>query len=234
MTMTEAHMPLIAAHRGASKAETENTVAAFTRAVEMGADMVELDVRLTADEVMVVHHDPVIEGLGPISNLTAGKLPPHVPTLAAALDACAALQVNIEIKSDPSEPGYDPTHKLTNLVMAALKSDVRRTGYIISSFDRAVVDLVRSIDPTIATGFLYSFSARPGRLIESCVNSGYQAIHPHHVPLTKRTVAIANEAGLAVNTWTVDDPDRMKILAKWGVSTVITNVPDVAKMSLFP
>jgi glycerophosphoryl diester phosphodiesterase len=230
--MAKSVSPLIAAHRGASKAEKENTIAAFTRAVEMGADMVELDVRLTLDHVMVIHHDPIITGLGAIATLRAAELPADVTTLAAALDACGLLRVNIEIKSDPTEPGYDPEHRLTHLVMDLLKSDSRCDRFIISSFDRAVVDLCRTLDPHLATGFLYTFSTRPGRLIESCAKSGYQAIHPHHVSLTPRTVNIAQDAGLAVNTWTVDDADRMRTLAKWGVQTIITNVPDIAREAL--
>jgi glycerophosphoryl diester phosphodiesterase len=226
--------PLIAAHRGASKAEKENTIAAFTRAVEMGADMVELDVRLTADQVMVIHHDPIIKGVGVIADLQVKELPPDVTSLSAALDACGPLQVNIEIKSDPTEPGYDPDHRLTHLVMDFLKSDARCDRYIISSFDRAVIDLCRARDPELATGFLYTFTPRPGRLIESCARSGYKAIHPHHASLTPRTVKMATDANLAVNTWTVDDVDRMRTLAKWGVQTIITNVPDVAREAFLP
>jgi glycerophosphoryl diester phosphodiesterase len=227
--MSAVPTPLIAAHRGASKAQRENTVSAFETAVAMGADMIELDVRWTADKQLVVHHDPVIEGLGPICKSTAAELPKHVPTLDAALDACGLLQVNVEIKSDPSEPDYDPDHGLTRAVMALLATDLRRSRYIVSSFDRAVIDLVRERLPTMATGFLYSFSARPGKLVDMCVRDGHVALHPHHVALTRNTVRMAREADLAVNTWTVDDPGRMRTLAAWGVSTIITNVPDVAR-----
>jgi glycerophosphoryl diester phosphodiesterase len=70
------------AHRGASRAEAENTVAAFRRAKELGADGVELDVH----RGMLVHHD-------------AEPVPPDAPTLAEALDACAGMVVNVEIKN---------------------------------------------------------------------------------------------------------------------------------------
>ncbi len=178
---------------------------------------------------MIVHHDPVVAGLGPICQRTVAELPGYVPILSAALDACQQLQVNVEIKSDPKEPDYDETHGLTRAVVAALATDVRRDRYIISSFDREVVNLVKELAPDLATGFLYSMTARPAQLIQRCVADGHVAIHPHHLALTQRTVKLALEAGLAVNTWTVDDPDRMQTLAKWGVSTVITNVPDVAR-----
>ncbi len=224
--------PLIAAHRGASRAERENTVEAFARAVEMQADMVELDVRLSADHQLVVHHDPEVHGLGPIAGLCADELPPYVPTLAAALDACASLQVNVEIKSDPDEPGYDPHHRLTRLVVESLRNDRRGQRYIVSSFDRVVIDLVKELDPEMATGFLYNVSTRPGRIVEACLRDGHQAIHPSYRPLVRRTVEQAIEAGLQVNVWTVDDPGRMRLLADWGASAIITNVPDVAIQTL--
>ena len=66
--------PLVLGHRGAPRAARENTVEAFRRAVELGADGVELDVRRTADDVLVVHHDPAVEGVGPIVGATAAEL----------------------------------------------------------------------------------------------------------------------------------------------------------------
>src|SRR4051812_33810066 len=86
----------VIAHRGASKAERENTLGAFRRARAMGADAVELDVRRTVDGVLVVHHDPL-----------PAELTPHVPTLGDALDACTGMWVNVEIKNDPDEPDFD-------------------------------------------------------------------------------------------------------------------------------
>lgn len=225
-------IPKIVAHRGASKAEKENTVAAFLRAVEMGADMVELDVRRTADGQMMVHHDPLVEGVGLISAHPRDDLPAYIPTLADALNACAGIEVNVEIKSDRSEADYDPSHLLTNQVIELLLSRDDCNQMLVSSFDAAVVRLVRSIAPSIATGFLYMATPLPGRLIERCVAEGHQAIHPYATALTAGTVTKARSAGLQVNTWTVDDPDRMRVLAGWGVSAIITNVPDIARSAL--
>src|SRR5690606_32215522 len=80
-------MTLIIAHRGASRAAPENTVAAFRRAVEMGADAIELDVRRTGDDRLVVHHDPSIADGRAIRELSAGELPGWVPEMSDALDA---------------------------------------------------------------------------------------------------------------------------------------------------
>ena len=98
------HRPLVLGHRGASAVAPENTVAAFSRARELGADGVELDVRRSADGVLMVHHDAEIEGLGALGAHTFAEVrdtQPTVPTLEEALDACRGLVVNAEVKCLP-------------------------------------------------------------------------------------------------------------------------------------
>ena len=84
----------IQAHRGSPDPAAgirENTLDAFLRARDLGADGVELDVRMTSDGALAVHHDPVVEGIGTVSGLAAADLPPYVPLLAEVLDACEGL-----------------------------------------------------------------------------------------------------------------------------------------------
>lgn len=97
------------AHRGASKVELENTTLAFARALEMGADAVELDVRRCGSGELVVHHDPKLSDGRTIFSVDKRDLPTHIPTLAEALDACGSMWVNIEIKNDLKSPIL--THK---------------------------------------------------------------------------------------------------------------------------
>jgi glycerophosphoryl diester phosphodiesterase len=224
-------LPLIVAHRGACRVERENTVAAFEAAVQLGADMVELDVRRSADGVLVIHHDPGLPGLGPVSDVPWASFPTYVPTLTAALDACGDLPVNVEIKNDPDEPGFDATG---SLVEATIDCLVARgaSPFLISSFNQDVVQRVRELAPQLRTGFLYTASVSPRRIIQRCKDQGHVAIHPHHRTLTRSTVEYASEQGLEVNVWTVDDPSRLRTLASWGVTAVITNVPDVARLAL--
>ena len=108
----------VIAHRGASRAAPENTVEAFLTAARMGADAVELDVRRTADGVLVVHHDPRLADTRVIVATPYRDLPAHVPTLAAALDACAGMWVNVEIKNDAEEPDFDPTDSIADDTIA--------------------------------------------------------------------------------------------------------------------
>ena len=102
------------AHRGctepaetAPQGFTENTLEAFAEARRRGADGVELDVRLTADGGLAVHHDAEVPGLGPICELGVADLPAHVPLLADALGASEGMLVNVEIKNAPQDPGWD-------------------------------------------------------------------------------------------------------------------------------
>ena len=127
-------MTLVIAHRGASRAERENTIAAFVRAVEMGADGIELDVRRTADDVLVVHHDAMLGDGRIVRQVPAGELPDHVPTLSAALDACAGAFVNVEIKNDPSEPDFDPTEWAAHRTLIELGRRGADARWLVSSF----------------------------------------------------------------------------------------------------
>lgn len=219
-------MTLIIAHRGASHAERENTVVAFRAAGAMGADGVELDVRRTADDRLVVHHDAFLPDGRAIVGTRAADLPEHVPSLAAALDACDGMFVNIEIKNDPAEPDHDPAdwvaHRLGGLL-------VRRGGgirWLISSFRFDTVVACRRILPSVRTAYLVE--AVDEDVIGRTAAAGHDAIHPWVETLDEPSVRAAHAAGLAVNTWTCDDPERIRALIRWGVDGICTNVPDVA------
>jgi glycerophosphoryl diester phosphodiesterase len=219
-------MTTIIGHRGASRAERENTLAAFSRAVAMGADGVELDVRRTADDHLVVHHDPRLADGRVIVETPAADMPDHVPGLAAALDACAGVFVNIEIKNDPTEPDHDPTDWVAHRVGELL---VRRGGgvrWLISSFRFETVGVCRTVLPSVRTAWLVE--DLDDDVVARTVAAGHAAVHPAVDTLTEHAVRAAHGVGLAVNTWTCDDPARIRELIAWGVDGICTNVPDIA------
>lgn len=224
-------MPLIIAHRGASAVERENTIAAFRTARRLGADMVELDVRPTADGALAVHHDARLEDGTPLVRLAAAELPRHVPLLDAALDACAGMGVNIEIKSSPLDPDFDPERRLADAVVELVASRGERDRVIVSSFDPAMVARVRELDPAVATAWL-TIGIEVATAVGTCVAAGHRWWHPHERDVTAEAIAVAHAAGLGVNAWTVDDPARMAELAAWGTDGICTNVPDVAVRTL--
>ena len=208
-------------HRGASAAEPENTVAAFARAKEMGADGVELDVRRHESGMLAVAHDAVL----------GTTLAPTVPDLATALDACEGMTVNIEIKNYKGDPDFDEDETLAARVVELLHEREGRDEVFISSFGLACINRVRELDPSISTAFLVTHAPDDdviGRIIDRTVRHGHQGVNPHHAGVTPRLVELAHARGLTVNVWTVDDPTRIRQLADLGVDSVITNVPDVA------
>ena len=221
-------MTLVMAHRGSSKAEPENTLAAFLRARQDGADLVELDVRLTVDGALAVVHDPLLGDGRVVAETDSFDLPDHIPLLDAALEACVGLVVNVEIKSSPREPGFDPTRRAADVLVEVLAARGGKDQVIVSSFDLEVIDRVRALAPEVETAYLVSFIANHAKLVDLLVARGHRGVHPWHLLVNRRLVARCHAAGLAVRPWTVDDPDRIVRLAALGVDAICTNVPAVA------
>lgn len=216
----------VLAHRGASRAERENTVESFRAAAAMGSDGVELDVRRTRDGTLIVHHDAVLADGRVIVDTDAGDLPAYVPKLDAALDACAGMWVNIEIKNDALEPDFDPMDQIADRTLAVLGERGEADRWLVSSFRLATIDRCRAVDADIRTAWLVE--AVPDDVIATMVGRGHTALHPWVTTLRRSHVDACHGAGLAVNTWTCDDPRRMLELIEWGVDGICTNVPDVA------
>ena len=225
MNWHDASMTLVIAHRGASHSAAENTLAAFELAGTMGADGVELDVRRTKDWSLIVHHDPALPDGRVIVELSAEELPASVPTLAAALDACGGMFVNVEIKNDHGEPDFDPDDRVIDEVAALLAQRGGGPRWLVSSFRIETIDRCRAILPEVRTAWLtYALGDRE----ISAVEARHDAIHPYVELVDEAGIRAAHLAGLAVNTWTCDDPVRMRELIGWGIDGICTNVPDVA------
>lgn len=216
----------VIAHRGASRAEAENTVAAFRRAAAMGADAVELDVRRTADGVLVVHHNPHLDDGRLVAATVHADLPDHLPTLGEALDACQGMWVNVEIKNDPDEPDFDPTESIADETIAHLVARDDDERWLISSFRMETVDRCRALAPTIRTAWLCVDV--PEGIERTLVRKGHAALHPWHHAVDRALLDRCHAAGVEVNVWTCDDAERMAALYDWGIDGICTNVPDLA------
>jgi glycerophosphoryl diester phosphodiesterase len=230
--------PLVLAHRGARRVAPENTIEAFERAVAVGADGVELDVRRTADGVAVVHHDPTTSDGALIAATPAAALRsahPEIPTLAAALDACADRLVNVEIKNSPLEPGFDRDERPAEAVVALLEERSQRDRVIVSSFQLSTIDRVRSCSPSVPTGLL-TVTRVAAKLMDRLVDAGHHALHPGRQAMSRRraeqVITHAHDRGLRVNVWTVNAPATLVRLRDAGVDGLITDVPDVALAAL--
>ncbi len=218
---------LIIAHRGASQAAPENTVEAFRLADEMGADGVELDVRLAPGGRLVVAHDPLPDDRTAVDGL---------PDLATVLDACGQrMLVNVEIKNEPVA-GSPPDRMEFDLAVVAPTiealhaSPVELPRLLISSFSWPTIDACRQLDPSIATAALCRDV--DDRSVDRLARRGHLAVHPYEPLVTPGAVQRCHDAGLLVTTWTCNDPARLRELAAMGVDGVCTDVPDTALAAL--
>ncbi|MBT8215034.1 MAG: glycerophosphodiester phosphodiesterase [Acidimicrobiia bacterium] len=214
---------VVLGHRGSSAHARENTIEAFRLAMAQGGAGVELDVRRTADDDLVLHHDPEIAGLGQIVGLSASELPDYVPTLSEALVLLSGAIVNVEIKNSPAEPDWDPHDGVAERV-AQLVSGI--PGIVVSSFNPATVVAVGDHAPDVARGLLLPPGTVIGDVLAEVAATGAWALHPHWSSIDESVVTQVHDAGLAIIAWTVDNADVIRTLASWGVDAVISN--DVA------
>jgi glycerophosphoryl diester phosphodiesterase len=216
-------MTAVFAHRGCTEGFVENTLEAFAEAKRLGADGVELDVRLTSDGALAVLHDPSIDGLGPVAGLTVAELPAHVPLLVDALAVCDGLMVNVEIKNDPREPGHDAKETVAALTAEAIEEAGWTDRVVVSSFQISTLRAVQAADGRLALGVLWPMVVDLEAGLALAVEEGWQAVHPFVASVTPDLVDRAQGAGLDVNAWTVNNPLDLARLVELGVDTVITD-----------
>lgn len=226
---------LVIGHRGASAAYAENTLIAFAGAVAQGADGIELDVRRTSDGALALSHDDTLPDGTVVVDTAMADLPEPITDLASALEVCRPLAVvNTEIKNWPDDKDFDATEQLAASVVALLdaRGELDDGRNLISCFHLPTVDRVHELAPGLATAWLLGMVPDPAELIDKAAAHGHVAVHPHHAFVNDDFVARAHAVGLKVNTWTCDDPDRIRWLADLGCDAVVTNAPDVALRAL--
>lgn len=223
------------AHRGASGLAPENTVTAFKRAVEIGADGIELDVRLSSDGAPFVLHDARLErttdGEGLIAEIPSAALQrldagakfggshaqTPIPTLDEALAATAPIPTYIEIKVDGAVPAVIET--------------VRRIGatdrcWIISFHERHLME-TRAIAPELPTSLIFGPDVSRDEIIRRTAACGARLASAHFSSASEDLCSMAHAAALQIWIWTVDDSARMKRGFELGVDGIVTNRPDV-------
>ena len=242
--MSITQIPLICAHRGASLAYLGNTLNAFHAAREQGADWVELDVRVTSQGELVVHHDACYADGRLVWATVAEDRPDEVPTLEQSLEACAGMGVNIEIKNSPGDFGGPEVPEdfsfdgqrvgalIARVVTSRPQSLSDGQPIVVSSFDWPSLQQVRDLLPPLPTAWLFADLDRDPLQLDRSVAAGDVAVNPWEPLIDQALMNRCAELGLQVNAWTVDDPDRMRELARLGVSSIITNEPAQARAAL--
>lgn len=157
-----------------------------------------------------------------------------VPRLSELLQLVGSLNpsvvINVEIKNLPDQIDYDPTNRLARRLVGLLTSTDTVDRVLVSSFNADAIDGVKQLNADIRTAYLSGPSADVHARTAYARARGHDAIHPHHASLgrgdsTRRIVDVIHGAGLEVNVWTVNDPQRMLEMAAAGVDGIITDDP---------
>ncbi len=232
--------PRVFAHRGLATGAPENTLAAFSRALEAGAGYLESDVRATRDGVAVLAHDTDLRRLtgrtDRVAGLTAAELGEvdlgghRIPTLAQALERFPHARFNLDLKS----------HDAVDAAVRAIREGDAVDRVLVSSFaEERRLAAIKAL-PGIAT----SGSSRTVALALAALRAGLprtaakalNGVHAVQVPETARglrvvtpgTVRGFHEAGVEVHVWTVNAASDMRRLLDWGVDGIVTDHVDLA------
>jgi len=236
--------PAVIAHRGFSAARPENTLAAVRAAIAVGADMVEVDVTLTADGHVVCIHDDTLDrttnGSGRVNEHTLDELhrldagswfssewaDQKIPTLKEVLDVSnSKILVNIEIKSEAVTP--DARGGIAKRVVQLIHQLDMADQVIVSSFDPQALQQVRSADPNVVTASLFNKDIHmdwpPGDIVDPV---GARALNISRKRVTQDLVDECRSLGIPIGVYTVDEASVMRKMIKMGIDALFTNHPD--------
>jgi len=217
------------AHRGGRGPWRENTIEAFKGALAQGADGVELDVRRSADGSLVLHHDAVVPGLGPLHELRNDDLPAWIPTLEQALSACAGAMVNVEVKNSPLDPGHDPDETVAGEVLEIIAAGRERgpeafpSTLQISSFSPATISALASARSGVPLGLLVAPALSSHDALVGATRLGCSTLNVFHSQVTADLVATARDQGIGVVAWTVNERAQVASMLEAGVEAVISD-----------
>ena len=231
------------AHRGFSGKYPENTMLAFRKAIEAGADGIELDVHYTKDGQLVIIHDEEIDrtcdGKGLVCDFTFDELQRfdasagfrgvygvnRIPTLREYFELVKPLPkfiTNIELKT-----GINVYPGIEKMVLDMIKEFGLEDRIIISSFNHFSVARFKALCPEIKCGFLEGdWILDFGRYTKE---HGVECVHPRYNTVTEETAKEIKAHGIEINTWTVNTEDEVRRLYNLGVNAVISNYPDMVK-----
>lgn len=231
-------MPLRIGHRGAAGTHPENTLVAFQRALELGADGVEFDVHRTSDGHLVVIHDAFLHRttngngmvmattLAELKSLDAGswKGPEfagqRIPTLRELIRATPNdCLLFLEMKAGSIHyPGIEEE------ILKVIVEEGARDRTQISSFDHHGLRKIHQLDPGMSLGMLYWENLLDAPALAKAI--GAQALHPAWEWVTPELVQAAHAAGLKVNTWTCNLPMAIQMVKACGVDGIMSDFPD--------
>jgi glycerophosphoryl diester phosphodiesterase len=218
-------------HRGAQGYVAENTIASFQKALDLKVDAIELDVHLCASGELVVFHDFTLDGLtngsGDIHKFSLSQLKQfqvleqyQIPTLEEVLllinKKCI---VNIELK------GRNTAETTLKVISKFIKNyGWTKDQFLISSFQSEELAKVRRIDSKIPLAILTQTSIK--QAIDWAIEFNAQAIHPHFSLLTAENCILAQQRGLKINAWTVNELADIERIKHYQINGIISDFPD--------
>jgi glycerophosphoryl diester phosphodiesterase len=225
----------VTAHRGHSRSAPENTLSAIRKAIDSGADYTEVDVRQTADGVIVLLHDRDLKRVAGVSRrldemtydevrgLDVGSwFDPvfsgeRVPTLAEAIELCRGrIKMNIELKF------FGPDRRLARTVAALVRELDFEPECLVTSFDYDALRDASRHNPRLRTGLIVAHALGDLSLLE------VDALSVRADSLSDDMLRAARRLGREVHVWTVNDARQMTRMMKRGVDNIITSDPDLA------
>ena len=234
--------PRVVAHRGGGKLAPENTLEAIDTGARLGLKMIEFDAKLSADNVVFLLHDDDVDrtsnGHGAAKALSYAQLEAldagswfdvkfagaRMPTLAQVAARCKehGLAANVEIK--PCEGRDVETGRVVAQEAARLWADAE-TAPLLSSFSYAALAAAREAAPDLPRGMLYGDV--PGDWHAQTAALACVSLHADHRKLNEALVAQIKDSGLRILAYTVNDPERARLLARWGVDAICTDRIDL-------
>lgn len=219
-------------HRGAAGLIAENTLASFAWAVELGADMVELDVRLSSDGELVVIHDDTVDrttdGTGRVDSMSFNELRKldagngeRIPSLEQVLlhvgDRCS---VNVELKGPGTAlPVADALRRFTR------SRGVPWQNFLVSSFDHDQLAELKQAEPRIRLAPLFR-GELPENFIDIAHRLGAWSVNLRGDDVSPELIERCHREGLRVLVYTVDEPREMARFREWGVDGIFSDYPD--------
>ncbi len=221
---------LIFGHRGASNIAPENTMKAFKKAIELGANYVEFDVHLSKDEEIIIMHDGntlrTTGRAGLIKNMTLKELKQldagdgeQIPTLDELITlARGKIGLQLEIKAP----------KMTNKIVDAIRNTGLIDSTIISAFNYSELLKIQEIEPEIKLAALV-IGMRKNKVIKTAIKNNFFAIHPFYKLINSNFIKIAHKYDIRVNAWTVNSVSAMRKLIEIEIDGLVTDHVELAK-----
>jgi glycerophosphoryl diester phosphodiesterase len=222
-------MVLRIGHRGAAGYEPENTLLSFRKAIELKADMVELDVHICkSGEVVVIHDDTVdrtTNGTGKVCELTLSELKrfdagkgERIPTLEDVMHHIdGATGINIELKGEGTA---EPVHRITDEFM---ENGWKTSDLLVSSFNLGELVAFRSLSDT-RVGLLYGHFNES--ILETADRLNAFSLNPYYKGVNGDFIKDIHERGFSVYPWTVNDPRDIARMKALNVDAIISDYPD--------